>query len=82
MLTKEEVLKTKEQKSTIDTNDFKRYLGGSLSNMGMSNVMKLFKNHKSINEDKVDDPVINHGSGVSGGSISAGRIQRLSKHIR
>ena len=82
ILTKEEVLKTKEQKSTIDTNDFKRYLGGSLSNMGMSNVMKLFKNHKSINEDKVDDPVINHGSGVSGGSISAGRIQRLSKHIR
>ena len=66
ILTKEEVLKTKEQKSTIDTNDFKRYLGGSLSNMGMSNVMKLFKNHKSINEDKVDDPVINHGSGVSG----------------
>jgi hypothetical protein len=82
ILTKEEVLKTKEQKSTIDANDFKRYLGGSLSNMGMSNVMKLFKNHKSINEDKVDDPVINHGSGVSGGSISAGRIQRLSKHIR
>jgi len=82
ILTKEEVLKTKEQKSTIDTNDFKRYIGGSLSNMGMSNVMKLFKNHKSINEDKVDDPVINHGAGVSGGSISAGRIQRLSKHIR
>lgn len=79
ILTKEEVLRAKEKKSEIDSNDYKRYIGGSLHNMGMSNVMKLFKK-KFINDDKLEEPAM--ASGLSGGSVSAGRIQRLSKHIR
>jgi len=80
ILTKEEVLKTKEQKPIMDTTDYKRYIGGSLSNMGMSNVLKLFKHkNKTVNDDKLGDPIINHGSGLSGGSMSGGRIKR---HIR
>ena len=79
ILTKEEVLRAKEKKSEIDSNDYKRYIGGSLHNMGMSNVMKLFKK-KHINDEKLEEPVI--ASGLSGGSVSAGRIQRISKHLR
>ena len=82
VLTKELTLKTKEQKSPIDFQDLKRFIGGSLSNMGMSNVNKLFKK-KHINDDeKTDDPIINHASGLSAGSMNSGRIKRLSKHIK
>jgi len=83
VLTKELTLKTKDQKATIDHIDYKRYVGGSLSNMGMSNVYKLFKKKNHINDERTDDTTINnHGTGLSAGSLSAGRIKRLSKHIK
>ena len=48
--------------------------------MGMSNVLKLFKHKtKTLNDDKLGEPIINHGSGLSAGSMSGGRIKR---HIR
>ena len=83
LLTKEQVLKTKEQeKPDIDTNDFKTYIGGVFGNMGSSNVMKLFRKHAHIpsGDNIAQDAVIE--SGVHGSGISGGRISRLKKHIR
>jgi len=81
LLTKEETLKTKEQHPTIDTRDLKNFTGGSLSNFGLTNVMKLFnKQHKFSNDDKVSEPIINYEAGsMSAGKLSGGRIKR---HIR
>ena len=69
----------------MDTTDYKRYVGGSLSNLGMSNVLKLVKNHVKgfLNEPSTpgeEQPVA--ASDFSGGSTSAGRISRLSKYTR
>ena len=79
ILTKEDVLRTKDQKPNINTNDFKRYIGGVLGNIGSSNVMKLFKKHAHVPSDdnKAEEAVIENGSGMSGG-----RISRLKKHFR
>lgn len=79
LLTKEEVLKTKEQHPTIDTTDHKRYLGGSLSNFGMSNILKLVKKIPYLNDDKVSDAIINNAGSLSGAGVSGGRIKR---HLR
>ena len=79
LLTKEEVLKTKEQHPTIDTTDHRRYLGGSLSNFGMSNILKLVKKNPYLNDDKVSDAVINNAGSLSGAGVSGGRIKR---HLR
>jgi hypothetical protein len=83
LLTKELVLRTKEQKPTMDSTDYSRYIGGNLSNYGLSNVYKLFNKHiKPILDDKLgEQPIINtsEGSGISGGNL---RISRLKKHLR
>ena len=79
LLTKEEVLKAKEQQPTIDTTDHRRYLGGSLSNFGMSNILKLVKKIPYLNDDKVSDAVINNAGSLSGAGVSGGRIKR---HLR
>jgi len=86
ILTKEDVLRTKNQDPTIDTSDHKRFIGGNLSNFGMSNVLKLVKKHvKGFLNDAsgpTEEPVTSSGGGASGGSVSAGRISRLSKYTR
>jgi hypothetical protein len=86
ILTKEDVLRTKDQAPTMDTTDHKRFIGGNLSNMGMSNVLKLVKNHVKgfINDASgpTEEPVSASGGSSSGGSMSAGRISRLSKYTR
>jgi hypothetical protein len=82
ILTKEDVLKTKEQNPIMDHLDLKRFIGGNLSNMGMSNVLKLFKKHVRNNNDNTsgEEPMVNDaGSGFSGGSS---RISRLKKYIK
>lgn len=79
LLTKEEVLKAKEQQPTIDTTDHRRYLGGSLSNFGMSNILKLVKKIPYLNDDRVSDAVINNAGSLSGAGVSGGRIKR---HLR
>jgi len=86
ILTKEDVLKTKEQAPSMDTTDYRRYVGGNLANLGMSNVLKLVKKHVKgfINDASApgEEQPISNGSGASGGSMSAGRISRLSKYTR
>jgi hypothetical protein len=78
ILTKEDVLRTKEQSPAMDTTDFRRMIGGVLSNIGSTNVLKLFgKNpqiHK-VNDSNTEESVV--ASGVSGG-----RINKLKKYIR
>jgi hypothetical protein len=81
LLTKEDVLKTKEQKPTIDSSSYKRYIGGVLGNFGSSNVMKLFKKHAHVPSDdnKAEEAVIHNGVGSS---LSGGRISKLKKHYQ
>ena len=78
ILTKEDVLRTKEQTPAMDTTDFRRMIGGVLSNIGSTNVLKIFgKNpqiHK-VNDSNTEESVV--ASGVSGG-----RINKLKKYIR
>jgi len=85
ILTKEDVLRTKEQQPKMDTTDYRRYVGGNLANMGMSNVLKLVKKHIKgfLNDQSTpgeEQPIT--ASGFSGGSSSGGRISRLSKYTR
>ena len=85
ILTKEDVLRTKEQQPKMDTTDYRRYVGGNLANMGMSNVLKLVKKHIKgfLNDQSTpgeEQPIT--ASGFSGGSTSGGRISRLSKYTR
>jgi len=81
LLTKEDVLKTKEQKPTIDSSSYKRYIGGVLGNFGSSNVMKLFKKHAHVPSDdnKAEEAIIQNGVGSS---LSGGRISKLKKHYQ
>ena len=86
ILTKEDVLRTKDQAPTMDTSDHRRFIGGNLSNMGMSNILKLVKKHVKgfINDASgpTEEPMTSSGAGMSAGSMSAGRISRLSKYTR
>jgi hypothetical protein len=77
ILTKEDVLKAKDQKPTLDSVDYKRYVGGNLSNMGMSNLSKVCHHIKSLNDDHVAEEQV-----PSAGAMSGGRVNRLKKHIR
>ena len=85
ILTIEDVLRTKEQEPKMDTTDYRRFVGGNLANLGMSNCLKLVKKHVRgfINDASTpgeEQPITS--SGVSGGSSSGGRISRLSKYTR
>jgi hypothetical protein len=79
ILTKEDVLRTKEQQPAMDTTDYKRMIGGVLSNIGSTNVLKLFGKmphvHHQANDSNTDEPVVASG-------FSAGRISKLKKYIR
>ena len=81
ILTKEDVLRTKEQQPAMDTTDYKRMIGGVLSNIGSTNVLKLFGKtphmHHQANDSNTDEPVVASASG-----FSAGRISKLKKYIR
>ena len=79
ILTKEDVLRTKEEKPTMDTNDYKRFVGGSLMNLGASNLMKLFKNHVMPSDDKTNTDDYNTAGAISGGSS---RISKLKKYMK
>ena len=86
ILTKEEVLRTKEQEPIMDNTDHKRYVGGNLTNFGMGNMYKLLKSKVlPFVDDKLNDIMGSSGSGMSGGVVqsSGGRIRKrdkLSKH--
>ena len=86
ILTKEEVLRTKEQEPIMDNTDHKRYVGGNLTNFGMGNMYKLLKSKVlPYVDDKLNDIMGSSGSGMSGGVVqsSGGRIRKrdkLSKH--
>ena len=80
ILTKEDVLKTKDQKPIMDHSDYKRFIGGNLANFGMSNVMKLFKKHVQNANDSTsaEEPIV----AESASGFSGGRISKLKKYIR
>ena len=80
ILTKEDVLKTKDQKPLMDHTDYKRFIGGNLANFGMSNVMKLFKKHVQNANDSTsaEEPIV----AESASGFSGGRISKLKKYIR
>jgi len=94
LLTKEEVLRTKEQEPIMDNTDHKRYVGGNLTNFGMSNIYKLLKSKVlPFVDDKLNEAMGSgneaSGSGMSGGMVqssggrvrrSGGRVDKLSRH--
>ena len=72
ILTKEVVLKTKEENPVpqLSSVEYKRLVGGKLSNMGMSNVRNMVRRKGGASS----------GGASSGGASSGGR-SRLSKHL-
>lgn len=82
ILTKQQVLDTKSQNPVphLDSGEYARLVGGKLSNMGMSNVLKMIRDrHHPRMMMKVDEL---RGAGESGGAVSGGkRGSRLSKYV-
>ena len=82
LLTKEMVLRTKEQEPAADSESFRRFVGGVMSNSNMANAAKLLEKHyrnlppglaKGLSMGAM-------GAGSSGGSSSGGR-RHLSRHF-
>jgi hypothetical protein len=81
ILTKQQVLDTKAQNPTphLDSSEYQRLVGGRMSNMGMSNVLKMIRDR---HQPRMMSP-LESGAGVSGGAVSGGkRGSRLSKYVK
>jgi len=91
ILTKEQVLRTKEQNPVphLDSGEYKRLVGGKMSNRGMGNVSKM---SKKVMFDGVVGGAFSGGSSsggascggkMSGGSVSVGgkSKSKLAKHF-
>jgi len=86
ILTKEQVLRTKEMNPVphLDSGEYARLVGGKLSNMGMSSLMKMVRHYK---KNKLSGG-IHSGGAHSGGAMSAGAMcggsmkGKLSKHLK
>jgi len=78
MLTREKVLMTKDMEPTVDSESFRRFVGGVMSNSSMANAVNLIGKHYR----KLPQPLAAAitGSGSSGGGYSGGR-RHLSRHF-
>jgi hypothetical protein len=90
ILTKEQVLRTKEQNPVphLDSVEYKRMVGGKLSNRGMGSVLKMAKNKAMSAMDLAKGMSGMVGNGVIGGAITGGSISsggksksKLAKHF-
>jgi hypothetical protein len=86
ILTKEQVLRTKEQNPVphLDSVEYKRMVGGKLMNRGMGNVMKMVKQKAMGAMDMAKNAIGSASSGgaYSGGAISGGKSKsKLAKHF-
>ena len=90
ILTKEQVLKTKEQTpvADLDSNEYKRLVGGKLINRGMGNIKKMLPRMldkiRSFSKEGAGMCAAGYSAaGLSGGSISAGKksVSKLAKHF-
>lgn len=86
ILTKEQVLRTKEQNPVpqLDSVEYKRMVGGKLMNMGMGNVMKMLRRRATGQMDMAKQASGGAMSGgvMSGGAISGGKSKsKLAKHF-
>ena len=84
LLTRETVLRTKEQEPAVDTESFRRFVGGVMSNSSMANAASLIGKHYR----KMPTPLANaimgsgaSGGAASGGAASGGRRHHLSRHF-
>jgi hypothetical protein len=85
ILTKEQVLRTKEQNPVphLDSVEYKRMVGGKLMNRGMGNVMKMIKS-KAMGAMDMAKSMGGASSGgvITGGAISGGKSKsKLAKHF-
>ena len=78
LLTKEKVLATKEQEPASDTESYRRFVGGVMSNSSLANATELIKKHYRSLPMGLSRDIL--GAGSSGGSSSGGR-RHLSRHF-
>jgi len=86
ILTKEQVLRTKEQNPVphLDSVEYKRMVGGKLMNRGMGNVMKMIKQKAMgvMGQAKDMNGGVITGGSMCGGAISGGKSKsKLAKHF-
>jgi len=83
LLTREKVLMTKEQEPATDTESFRRFVGGVMSNSSMANAVNLIGKHYKKLPLPLANAIMGSGSsggGYSGGGSSGGR-RHLSRHF-
>lgn len=91
ILTKQMVLTTKEQNPIphLESDEYKRLVGGKMINRGMSGLYNFVKHRRKIGNKGEADPMAGghssggHSSGghSSGGASSGGAMRRLAKHL-
>lgn len=91
ILTKQMVLTTKEQNPIphLESDEYKRLVGGKMINRGMSGLYNFVKHRRKIgNKGEADPASGGHSSGghssgghSSGGASSGGAMRRLAKHL-
>jgi hypothetical protein len=83
LLTREKTLMTKEQEPATDTESFRRFVGGVMSNSSMANAVNLIGKHYKKLPLPLANAIMGSGSsggGYSGGGSSGGR-RHLSRHF-
>jgi hypothetical protein len=85
------VLTTKEQNPIphLESDEYKRLVGGKMINRGMSGLYNFVKHRRKIgNKGEADPASGGHSSGghssgghSSGGASSGGAMRRLAKHL-
>jgi len=89
ILTKEQVLRTKEQNPVphLTTSEYERLVGGKLMNRGMGNVLKMIRSRPKLRHLGAVDMSSSSGGVMSAGATSGGatsggkRHSKLLKHI-
>jgi hypothetical protein len=80
ILSKTDVLNAKAQKPVIDTEEYRRLVGGKLSNMGVGRLLKRFRKKAS----GVAPPEMSTGGALVGGALVGGmsRGKKLGKYLK
>jgi hypothetical protein len=79
ILSKTDVLNAKAQKPVIDTEEYRRLVGGKLSNMGVGRLLKRFRKKAS----GVAVPEMSSGGALVGGALVGGvRGKKLGKYLK
>ena len=74
-MSKTDVLNAKSQKPVVDTEEYKRLVGGRLSNIGVGRVLKRFRR-------KASSPMAEVPMSSGGAIVGSGRGKKIGKFLK